>query len=80
MVGAAMKDLQPYIDQLKNCKYDLKTATDKPVGEVSDGDMALYKDAMLDAMRQYDDQVKIAKRSIPKTSKPKGKASPKAAA
>ena len=82
MVSAAMKDLQSPIALLKNCKYDLKTAIDKPLGEVDDDTMTRLKDATLDAMKKYDDQVKIAKRSIPKPSKPKAasKAVPKATA
>ena len=79
MIKAAMKDLEPYIITLKNAKYDLKQATDKPLGEISDEEMTKLKDLMISAMTKYDDQVKIAKRSIPKPTKPKAKAEPKVA-
>ena len=74
MITAAMQDLEPYIVALKNTKYDLKQATDKPAGTISDEELNRIKDDMLSAITSYDDQVKIAKRSIPKTTKPKAKA------
>ena len=43
-------------------------------GTISDEELNRIKDDMLSAITSYDDQVKIAKRSIPKTTKPKAKA------
>ena len=80
MITAAMQDLAPHIATLKNSKYDLKQAVDKQVGEVSDDELNRLKDCMLAAIAKYDDQVRIAKRSIPQKPKQKAKAEPKAAA
>ena len=79
MLEAAMKDLQPYINALIIEKKNLKVAMD--ADDIPDEQLAIVVDNMTKIVANYEDQVRLAKRSLPKaTSKkaPKAKAKAKA--
>ena len=79
MLEASMKDL-PYINGMIIEKKNLKIAMDTE--DIPDDQMAIVVDHMTRIVANYDDQVKLAKRSLPKakatttTTKAKAKAAP----
>ena len=81
MLEASMKDLQPYINGMIIEKKNLKIAMDTE--DIPDEQLAIVVDHMTRIVANYDDQVKLAKRSLPKakattttTKKAKAKAAP----
>ena len=79
MLEASMKDL-PYINGMIIEKKNLKIAMDTE--DIPDEQLAIVVDHMTRIVANYDDQVKLAKRSLPKakatttTTKAKAKAAP----
>ena len=70
MLEAAMKDLKPYMDALEREKKNLKTIME--ADEVPDEQLQMVVDNMTSVIQNYDDQVKLARRSLPKPVKAKG--------
>ena len=63
MLEASMKDL-PYINGMIIEKKNLKIAMDTE--DIPDEQLAIVVDHMTRIVANYDDQVKLAKRSLPK--------------
>ena len=82
MLEAAMKDLKPHVDALQREKQNLKAVME--ADDVPEEQLWIVVDNMTRVIQSYDDQVKLARRSLPKTvkaksSKPKAKAKSAAA-
>ena len=75
MLEAAMKDLQPYINAMIIEKKNLKVAME--TDDICDEQLSMVVDHMTTIVERYEDQVKLAKRSVPKA---KAKKAPKAKA
>ena len=72
-----MKDIKPHIDAMIKEKANLKGAMD---ADVEESQLKMIVDHINRIINGFDEQVKTAKRSLPKAPKPKGKAKAKSAA
>ena len=77
MLEASMKDIKPHIDAMTKEKANLKGAMD---ADVEEAQLKMIVDHINRIINGFDEQVKTAKRSLPKAPKPKGKAKAKSAA
>ena len=77
MLEAGMKDLKPHVDCMAREKQNLRASIDQ---EVPEEQMSIVVNHMQEVIGRYDEQLKLAKRSLPKakTASKKAKAEPKA--
>lgn len=69
MLEVAMKDLKPHADALQREKQNLKAVME--ADDVPEEQLWMVVDNMTRVIQSYDDQVKLARRSLPKTVKAK---------
>ena len=75
MASAAMKDLDPHVAAMTDARACLKKGLDS---DLSEDQLKIQVDNLIHYMGKFDEQVKVAKRSIPKVVKPKAAAKNKA--
>ena len=68
MAAAAVKDIDPHYAAMVDAKGCLKKGLDKGVAE---DQLQIQHDNLQHYITKFDEQVRVAKRSIPKVAKPK---------
>ena len=71
MAAAAVKDIDPHYTAMVDARQCLKKGVDAGVNE---DQLKIQLDNLQHYITKFDEQVRIAKRSIPKVVKPKKKA------